>query len=171
MHRDGGCHGADESLLLRDARGPDEVEASISARKREPAVGQTSVARAQVVPLDRTSHLLLGISWEGIRVSFMRLGYPDAYTRDEAKLAWVTEAFGSGLTGYDFAAAVRHWLTVNFILKLSLNPAERIYARHPIPPPRECKLDAAFGLHLLNVRCPTSALSLRPPDQGSNLCF
>ena len=88
----------------------------------------------QPEPLRSDSHLLLGISKEGMRSFCERIGFPilgshneqyagnddyrGTYVRDELADGWITAAFGpqdraakgENLTGYDLGAAIRSWL-------------------------------------------------------------
>ena len=85
-------------------------------------------------PLRSDSHLLLGISKDGMRSFCERIGFPilgshneqyagnddyhGTYVRDELADGWITAAFGpqdraakgENLTGYDLGAAIRSWL-------------------------------------------------------------
>lgn len=63
------------------------------------------------------SHLLLGISFEGIVLVMQRLGLYDHVTRTASPsyvrgddLAWVTQVCGDAPVGYDCCNAVREWL-------------------------------------------------------------
>lgn len=60
-------------------------------------------------------HLLLGVRKTAMRKFANTMGFPKQYCRqavfaDLGEPDWISRAYGTQLTGYDFAAAIRHWL-------------------------------------------------------------
>jgi len=63
-------------------------------------------------------HLLLGVKRKTVRKFADDIGFPKHYCRQAVfgalgEADWISRAYGSQLTGYDFAVAIRHWLKQN----------------------------------------------------------
>eukprot|EP00928_Gymnodinium_smaydae_P093242 TRINITY_DN77310_c0_g1_i1.p1 TRINITY_DN77310_c0_g1~~TRINITY_DN77310_c0_g1_i1.p1 ORF type:complete len:264 (+),score=31.76 TRINITY_DN77310_c0_g1_i1:76-867(+) len=65
------------------------------------------------------NHLTLGVTREGVEEFERRIGFPQSYKRDESRFHWITETYGTTLTGYDFCAAVQQYLRTNGFEHLS----------------------------------------------------
>lgn len=74
------------------------------------AVGGGHAVADVIEDKDIHPHLLLGISRRGMMEFMQRIGFPQSHDAAAPGLAWVREAYGDSLTGYDLGECVRAWL-------------------------------------------------------------